>query len=146
MRFLRRPVRHLALCGGQTHPNRGALARRGVELDGSAMGAHDSEYGGHAESSSGLLGGEEWIEEALQNRRLHAAALVLHLQHHVPTSRQLVIHVGVGKETVGHRDLCRGQPNGTAGGCHGVRGVGEDVHHDLAELGHVRLHRRKVSL
>ena len=88
-----------------------------------------------------LLGGEERLEDLLDDLRRHAGAGIGHLDHHV-IGRRHGAHVEPLR--LGGRDV-RGADRELAAARHGVAGIDREVHHHLLELVHVRLHEPEVA-
>ncbi len=97
------------------------------------MLAHDPQHGGHAQAAAGEFGGEEGVEHAPTGLGIHAAAAVDHIEHDAArrirgSGDEVFRRQGRDAEQTGtQQDPARIAPDG-------VRRVGDEVHHHLAQL------------
>ncbi len=66
----------------------GAPPGRAVDAQRAAVPAHDAENGGEAEAAAGELRREERLEDAIDGARVHARAVVAHLEGDVAAGRE----------------------------------------------------------
>lgn len=128
---------------GQKHGEAGAGAGTALDPYRPAVGTNDAEHGREAEPTSRDLGGEERVEDPMQRRLVHAAAVVVHLHEDVPAgSGRLADHVVAERGVVGiayagaGRDPARAAHDRFAG-------VRQQIHQDLSDLRVIAFDRRE---
>ena len=101
-------------------------------------------HGRQAEAGSAAdgLGGEEGLENVLQRGGIHAVAGIAHGKTHMRPGHQGAVREGAlaGHGDVFERNLDRAAP------VHGLRRIGAEVHHDLLQLGRIRLDRGAAGI
>ena len=114
------------------------------------MAAHDAEDGGHAQAAPRELGREERIEDLLDGLGVHAAARVGHFEIGVDTFGQRFVQAGP-QDLIDIVEICAvtvhragRQGDDAALVADGFRGVGDQVHDDLADLRHVAVEGGQV--
>ena len=113
------------------------------------MTPHDAERGGQAQATPDELGREEGIEDAIQRLGVHAHALVGDLEEHVLARLdRIAVHVLAQRIAV-EVERARAKGDGTGVARHGLRGIQEQVRHDVVQLRGVGVHggesRREIE-
>src|ERR1035437_4721923 len=122
-----------------------ARARRGFDVERTAVAAHDAKRGSEPEPAAGKFRGEKRVENFHAHLGRHAAAVVAYLKENVVTGRQVgadgagAQHRGAGAADAG------GDGNFAAAFADGVGGVEHEVHHDLTDLRGVDAHGGQVG-
>ena len=109
------------------------------------MTAHDAQHRGEPQAAPGELGGEEGIEDPRTRLLVHAAALVDDLEVDAGPRGQLLAKVRQPRCCRGGRTRAAGPDRDLSAGLAArLGGVGDQVHHHLAQLGGVRLDAGQV--
>ena len=128
-------LRFCGLFGGrQENGKRRARAGFAFELECSPVSTDDSQDGGHSQPAPRSLGREERLEDSPTGCLVHAAPGVGDFKLNVPSGRKFVLHVHAGQVFRVGIDQVRGDADRALLGADGVGGVGDEVHHHLADL------------
>ena len=131
------------LRGGQEDGELRPAERAVAGLDDAAVVADDAVGRGQPQAGAALVfpGGEEGVEDPVEDLRVDAAAAVSHGDAHVTARRS----AAGGSLLMVEVDVCRGQAD-LAAERHGVGGVDEQVEQHLLDLPGVDLHRPEARL
>src|SRR5208337_865224 len=125
---------------GEIDPEGAAFRRLTGNPDGAAQAVDNAVDCGQAQTGAltHRLGGEKGIENALQDRLIHTAAVVLHGEPKVRSGFQL--NPGFGRTALQAQRLQADLQN-PAGVPHGFKGVAAEIHQDLADLYRIGQHQ-----
>ena len=122
----------------------GALPEAALDPDQTAVLADDAVDGRQPETGAGalLLGGEERLEEVLEDLAVHPRAVVPHaeLDERPRYDSRETARLFLAEPDVAGRDLDLSSPG------HGVPGVESEVEEHLLELSGIALHRRRSGV
>ncbi len=123
----------------QEDAHRGALSRRGVDIDAAVVLTDDGKHRGQSQAGARTraLGGVEGLEQPVAGRLVHAGAVVGDAEQHEIAGRAVGADGRVGSVQADGF----GGDGDPAGAGDGVTGVDTEVGEDLVELRGVHAHR-----
>src|SRR5262245_30150880 len=99
------------------------------------MLAQDAAYDGQPQPPTGRYGGKTWLEDPGDDFVTHSGTAVRDLDHHVVARRQrLLANSALQRTVVEHTHPCL-QSNRPVRATNRLRGIDDQAHDDLLELG-----------
>ena len=110
------------------------------------MAAHDAQHGRQAQAPAGEFGGKKRFEDAPLGFLVHAGARIRDLEPDVQTFGQVFVEIRLAKIFARTLHQAGRDRDDAAAVADGFRGVGHQVHDDLADLAGIAVQRRQRFL